>query len=402
MQRSAWSFVAGSLSSSSLRKRLFSALICLFLGFGAFKPTVRAQTASTGAVTGIVTDGTGGTMIGASLRVISQATGEVRTVLTGANGIYFVAALPPGPYTLNVSKDGFKTLTVASLQITVTETATLNLRLEVGAVAERVTVEANAEQLQTESSTLGRVTSGEQVLSLPLVTRNYTQIISLNPGVAADVNDAGALGRGAMGNGGAPIVSNGGTINDNNVQMNGAAINDLQSSGTFSGGVAIPNPDTIQEFKVQTGQYDASYGRNAGANVDLVTKGGGNELHGAAWEFLRNDALNANTFFRNATAQPKPALKQNQFGFDFGGPIRKDKLFFFTSYQGARQRNGIDVNCSSSINTPALTDDRSAGALGALFAGQRGVFQNAFGGVGPAIAANGSNINPVSLALLQL
>ncbi len=134
----------------------------------------------------------------------------------------------------------------------------------------------------------------------------------------------------------------------------------------------------------------------------MVTKGGGNELHGAAWEFLRNDALNANTFFRNATAQPKPVLKQNQFGFDFGGPIRKDKLFFFTSYQGTRQRNGIDVNCSSSINTPALTDDRSAAALGTLFAGKRGVFQNAFGGVGPAIAADGSNISPVALALLQL
>lgn len=401
MWRSGWWFLATSLSSAS-RKRLFSALICLFLSFGAFTPAAHAQTASTGALTGVVTDATGGTITGASLRMTSQATGEVRTVVTGANGIYFVAALPPGPYTLNVSKNGFKSLTVANLQIIVTETATLNLRLEVGAVAERVTVEATAEQLQTESGTLGRVTSGEQVLSLPLVTRNYTQIISLNPGVAADVNDAGALGRGAMGNGGAPIVSNGGSINDNNVQMNGAAINDLQSSGTFSGGVAIPNPDTIQEFKVQTGQYDASYGRNAGANVDLVTKGGGNELHGAAWEFLRNDALNANTFFRNATAQPKPVLKQNQFGFDFGGPIRKDKLFFFTSYQGTRQRNGIDVNCSSSINTPALTDDRSAAALGALFAGQRGVFQNAFGGVGPAIAANGSNINPVSLALLQL
>lgn len=402
MAHSGWWLFVNSSSLASLRKRLLPASICLFLSLGAFTPAARTQTASTGALTGVVTDASGGAIIGASLRVTSQATGEVRTVVTGANGIYFFAALPPGPYTLNVSKDGFKSLTVPNLQIIVTETATFNPRLEVGAVAERVTVEATAEQLQTESSALGHVTSGAQVLGLPLVTRNYTQIISLNPGVAADVNDAGALGRGAMGNGGAPIVSNGGTINDNNVQMNGAAINDLQSSGTFSGGVAIPNPDTIQEFKVQTGQYDASYGRNAGANVDLVTKGGGNELHGAAWEFLRNDDLNANTFFRNATAQPKPVLKQNQFGFDFGGPIRKDKLFFFTSYQGTRQRNGIDVNCSSSIATPPLTDDRSAAALGALFAGQRGVFQNAFGGVGPAIAANGSNINPVSLALLQL
>src|SRR5262249_37024011 len=216
--------------------------------------------------------------------------------------------------------------------------------------------------------------SGEQVRTMPLVTRNYTQIIALNPGVAADVTDAGALGRGNVGNGGAPIASNGGTFNDNNVQMNGAAINDLQSSGTFSGGVAIPNPDTIQEFKGQTGQYDASYGRNAGANVELVTKNGGNTLHGALLVFFPNGCLNANTFFRNKTDQPRPVLKQNQFGFDLGAPIRKDKLFFFTSYQGTRQRNGIDINCSSSINTPAFTDDRSAAALGALFAGQRGVF----------------------------
>jgi hypothetical protein len=365
-------------------------------------PSVFAQGSGTGALAGTITDATGGAISGASIQLTSKTTGEVRRVNTSGTGAYSLPALPPGIYSASVSKDGFKTLTIASVEVITAETAGLNLRMEVGAKTETVTVEATAEQLQTESSTLGRVTSGEQVRTLPLVSRNYTQIISLNPGVAADVTDAGALGRGAMGNGGAPIVSNGGTINDNNIQMNGAAINDLQSSGTFSGGVAIPNPDTIQEFKVQTGQYDASYGRNAGANVDLVTKGGGNDFHGALWEFLRNDALNANTFFRNATDQPKPVLKQNQFGFDFGGPIKKEKLFFFTSYQGTRQRNGIDVNCSSSINTPALTDDRSAGALGSLFAGQRGVFQNAFGGVGPAIAANGSNINPVALALLQL
>ncbi|HXL23388.1 MAG TPA: carboxypeptidase regulatory-like domain-containing protein [Candidatus Dormibacteraeota bacterium] len=388
---------------SPLAKRS-AAQVCALFSFVLFLAcsSVFGQGSGTGALAGTITDATGGAISGASVQLTSKTTGEVRTVSTASIGSYSLPSLPPGAYSVSVSKDGFKTLTISQVEITIAETAGLNLRMEVGAKNETVTVEATAEELQTESSTLGRVTSGEQVRTLPLVSRNYTQIISLNPGVAADVTDAGALGRGAMGNGGAPIVSNGGTINDNNIQMNGAAINDLQSSGTFSGGVAIPNPDTIQEFKVQTGQYDASYGRNAGANVDLVTKGGGNEFHGAAWEFLRNDALNANTFFRNATGQPKPVLKQNQFGFDFGGPIRKDKLFFFTSYQGTRQRNGIDVNCSSSINTPALTDDRSAAALGTLFAGQRGVFQNAFGGVGPAIAADGSNISPVALALLQL
>jgi len=374
-------------------------LVC---GSFAFACRSNAQSSGTGALTGIVTDATGGSLSGANIQLTSQTTGEVRTATTSASGSYLIAALPPGTYKLSISRNGFKSLTVPKVDIVVAETATLNVRMEVGAQAETVLVEATAEQLQTESSTLGRVTSGEQVRTLPLVTRNYTQIISLNPGVAADVTDAGALGRGNVGNGGAPIAANGGTFNDNNVQMNGAAINDLQSSGTFSGGVAIPNPDTIQEFKVQTGQYDASYGRNAGANVDLVTKGGGNEFHGAAWEYFRNDDLNANTFFRNATDQPRPVLKQNQFGFDFGGPIRKEKLFFFTSYQGTRQRNGIDPNCSSTVTGPPLTDNRSQQALGALFAGQRGFFQNVFGGVGPAIAADGSNINPVSLALMQL
>jgi hypothetical protein len=361
-----------------------------------------AQTAGTGAFSGSVIDPGGGSVAGAKIVVTSQATGEERVAVSDDRGGFLVSTLLPQLYRVEVTKDGFKTLSIRDVKVTVAETTALTLRLEIGQVSERVVVEGYAEQLQTESSTLGRVTTGEQVRTLPLVNRNYTQIISLNPGVASDVTDAGALGRGAIGNGGAPIVANGGSLNDNNVQMNGAAINDLQSSGTFSGGVAIPNPDTIQEFKVQTGQYDASYGRNAGANVELVTKGGGNAFHGALWEFFRNDALNANTFFRNKTGQERPVLKQNQFGFDFGGPIRKEKLFFFTSYQGTRQRNGIDINCASSINTPAITDDRSAAALGALFAGQRGVFQDVFGGVGPAIAADGSNISPVALALLQL
>jgi len=360
-----------------------------------------AQTAGTGALSGTVLDQSGSVVVDAKIVVTSQ-TGETRTVVSSARGAYLVSALLPGKYSVEVSKDGFKILSIREVNIIVTEVTPLDLRLEVGHAGETVIVEASAEQLQTESSTLGRVTSGAQVQDLPLVTRNYTQIIGLNPGVSAEVNDAGAIGRGNLGNGGVPAVSNGGTQSDNNVQMNGVGINDLQSSGYFSGGVAIPNPDTIAEFKVQTSQYDASYGRNAGANVDVITKGGTNEFHGAVWEFFRNDALNANTFFRNLANQPRPVLKQNQFGFDFGGPIKHDKLFFFTSYQGTRQRNGLDANCSSSVTSPPLTNDRSAAALGQLFAGQRGYIQTALGGVGPAIASDGSNINPVALALLQM
>jgi len=328
-------------------------------------------------------------------------TGEIRTVSSGRDGSYLVALLLPGLYEVELVQSGFKTAHLARVRIFVADTTSVDVRLEIGMVSERITVEAPAEQLQTQSSALGRATEGEQVRALPLVTRNYSQIIALNPGVAADVTDAGVLGPGFSGPAGPGLVSNGGTMADNHFQMNGVGIDDLQSGGQFTGGIAIPNPDSIEELKVQTSLYDASFGRNAGANVDVITKSGTKDFHGALWEFFRNDVLNANSFFRNKANQPRPVLRQNQFGFDLGGPIRKDKLLFFASYQGTRQRNGLDSNCSSQINGPPITDDRSPEALGALFTGQRGFTQTQVGGVGPAIATDGSNINPVAVALLQ-
>lgn len=389
-----------AIDNQSIRgPRIRAAFICATLVssllFGA-PPKTAAQSAGTGALSGIVTDASGSSVAGARVKVTSQSSGEVRTVSTGPAGTYTVPALLPGAFRVDVTKEGFRTSTIPSVQIVVTETNTLNISLEVGQVAEKVIVEAQVSQLQTESSTLGRVTTSQQVESLPLAVRNYTQIIGLNPGVSAEITNAGELGRGGGGNNQDPTVSNGNWASDNNFEMNGVGVNDIQQSGYFSAGVAIPNPDTIQEFKVQTGQYDASYGRNAGASVDVVTKGGTNEYHGAAWEYFRNNDMNANTFFGNSHSQPRAILKQNQFGGDFGGPIKRDKLQFFTSYQGTRQQNGLDPNCSSTIQEAPLTNDRSSAALGALFGGQSG----ALGGT--AIAADGSNINPVALALLNL
>ncbi len=380
-------------ASRSYALFLCATLVALFLL--ALPAISAAQTAGTGALSGTVTDQSGSSVGGAQVKVTSEASGEVRTVTTTPTGYFVVPLLLPGTYHVEVSQTGFRSVSVAHIKITVTETNALTLRLEVGQIAETVVVEAQVAQLQTETSSLGRVTSSEQVESLPLAMRNFTQIIALNPGVSAEVSNAGELGRGGGGNNQDPTVSAGNWASDNNFQMNGVGVNDIQQSGYFSAGVAIPNPDTIQEFKVQTGQYDASYGRNAGANVDVVTKGGTNAYHGAAWEYFRNDALNANTFFLNQVGAPRAELKQNQFGGDFGGPIKKDKLQFFTSYQGTRQRNGLDVNCSSSSKEAPLTNDRSQAALGALFAGQSG----ALGGT--TINADGSNINPVALALLN-
>ncbi len=184
--------------------------------------------------------------------------------------------------------------------------------------------------------------------------------------------------------------------------MNGVEVNDNFSAGTFTGGIPIPNPDTLEEFRVVTTPYDASNGRDAGASVDVITKTGYNQLHGSLFEFFRNNDLNANDWFLNKNGVPKGILKQNQFGGTIGGPIIKDKLLYFGSYQGSRQRNGVSGGCATTALLPPLTNDRSAAALGALFAGQRGTFQDALGGVGPAILANGSNINPVALKLLQM
>jgi hypothetical protein len=178
--------------------------------------------------------------------------------------------------------------------------------------------------------------------------------------------------------------------------MDGVTANEQAALWQWTGGVAIPNPDTIAEFKVLTGQYDASYGPNAGANVNVVTKSGGNQSHGTAFEFLRNEDLNANSYFFNADGVPRAVLRQNQFGGTIGGPIVKDKLLFFGSYQGTRQRNGVASGCSSSFVGAPFTNDRSAAALGALYGGQSG----ALGGV--AVARDGSNINPVALKLLNL
>jgi hypothetical protein len=362
-----------------------------------------AQTASTGALGGMVKDSSGAVVAGATVRVTHHLTGETRTLTTQSDGGFLVPLLLPGTYQVEISSKGFKTLEQTGIQVFVTEKQDLHFVLSVGTSTQLVQVETAGELLKTEDAALGNVTEGQEVRDLPLVNRNYTQIIGLSPGVVADVNNASDLGRGNSGLNAAEggFSAHGGATNDNNYQMNGAQVNDLMAAGSFSGGVPIPNPDAIQEFKVQTGQYDASYGRDAGANVNVLTKGGTNELHGTVFEFVRNDIFNANDYFLNLEGQPRASLKQNQFGFTLGGPIVKNKLFWFGSYQGTRQINGLDSTaaCLSTFNTPTQLvglSNRSQATLGAAFQGLMSPY------TGQVIAADGSNIAPQTIALLNL
>ena len=356
-----------------------------------------AQSGSTGAVTGTVRDQTGAAIPQAAVTIRNTATNETRQVTTQPDGVFVFPLLPPGEYVVQVVMGGFATASREHVRVNVTETTTLPIELQLEGVTATVEVAGATEIVESKSSALGRIVDSRAIENLPLVTRNFTQIIGLSPGITSDVTDAGALGRGAGGT--SPPNAHGDRSYDNNFQMNGLGVNDIFSQGTTSGGVSIPNPDTILEFKVQTGQYDAAFGRNAGANVNLVTRSGSNTLNGSAFEFFRNQVLNANSFFSDLNGQPKPILDQNQYGFTLGGPVVRDRLLFFGSYQGTRQKNG--VSSLVTVFSPPLTDDRSRAAIGRLFAGQRGVQQNALGGVGPAILPDGSNINPVALALLQ-
>ncbi len=244
------------------------------------------------------------------------------------------------------------------MTVNVTETPVLDRTLEVGAQTEQVTVNAQAEILQTATSTLGDTVGNRTVTALPLSSRNYTQILALSAGTNTGANNATALGKGTQN-----MSVNGNDPGQNNFQMDGVNITNFANSGSANdtglyAGVGIPSPDSLQEFKVQTSTYDSSYGRNPGANVNVLTKSGTNQFHGTAFEFLRDTIFNANDFFYNrnnpASATRKQVLNQNQFGGVFGGPIVKNKLFFFGSYQGTREKNGL---ASQGITNALLPPD---------------------------------------------
>jgi hypothetical protein len=363
------------------------------------------QTASTGSLNGVALDQSGAVIRGVNLHLTGNSGSETRSTISDDAGRFSFLLLRPGSYELRATKSGFNTLVNTAIEISVTETARLELHLQVMTVVQNLQVPANPTMVQSENAALGRVVNEEGVSGLPLVTRNFAQITSLSPGVESGVLNAGELGLGAtaqsqIASSNDGIFVHGARSYDNNYLLDGLSINDVQGSASGSGGIPAPSPDSIQEFKVQTGLYDASYGRFGGANISLITKSGGNAFRGTVFEFFRNDVLNANDYFLQEAGQPRPTLNQNQFGFTIGGPIRKDKLFFFGSYQGTRQVNGLAagqsrVACAASITEPPLTNDRSAAALGAMFAGLTGA------NGGTAIKSDGSNVNPVALALLN-
>ncbi|HEY0384939.1 MAG TPA: TonB-dependent receptor, partial [Pyrinomonadaceae bacterium] len=334
---------------------------------------------ATGQITGTVSDMQGGRVAGASVTVTNLDTSLQRQAMTNESGDYAVLLLPPGRYKVEVAAQGFKTVLAENVTVNVTQTATLDLTLEPSLTPETVTVTSEASLVQQESSQVGRVVDERAITQLPLPTRNFQQLLTLSPGTYASVSNNTELGRGD-----AIITVNGQRPTSNNVRVNGVDANSIGTNSTPN--IAVPATDSLQEFIVQTSLYDASQGRNAGGNVEAITRSGGSQYHGNAYEFFRNRSLNANDFFLNAAGRPKPVLSRNQFGGTIGGPVIKDRFFFFGSYQGTRERNGASLN--NSLSSPTIpvalrNDNRTAAGLSAAF------------GI-PA-----ASISPITLAILQ-
>ena len=314
--------------------------LVVFLVSVLWVPSLLSQSASTGALAGTVKDSSGAVIPNATVTAISVDTGQMRTTMTGADGAYKFSLLPPGNYQVKAEAAGFGTVEIPSATVSVTETAVLDVALQVGTQTQSVTVQGEVETLQTTSSALGSVATARTVTEIPLNTRNYTNLLAFSTGVSGNVSNATTLGKGATN-----MAVNGATTGQNTYSQDGVTVNNYDSVGGVSegqqfGSFAMPNPDSIAEFKIQTSSYDAGYGRNPGANVNVVTKSGTNNFHGDVYEFFRNTALNANDFFLNQEGVARPTLNSNIYGGTLGGPVKKDKLFFFTSYEENDQTNG--------------------------------------------------------------
>ncbi len=283
-----------------------------------------------GRILGRVADPSGAVLAGVRVTVTNQATGVVRTVQTNDSGDYVVVEVQPGTYTVSFEQSGFKTILRKDITVDVNQVITLNSTLQIGETRETVEVTSEAPLVDTTSTQLGAVVNERSVNELPLNARDTYQFLQLQPGVQSQLGGSGDLFYGSDKSGAVSV--NGGRGRANNFSVNGGDANDQFANLP----TVQPTPDAIEEFRVLTNTFDAEYGRNSGAVVNVVTKSGSNNWHGNLYEYFRNRALNARGFFDTV----KPAFNQNQFGGTFGGPIKKDKTFFFLSYEGRRIRQG--------------------------------------------------------------
>ncbi len=346
------------LSRSGLwRSVLVSIFALTFLLLCVVNPSI-AQT-QTGSITGTITDATGAVLVGASVTVTNAGTGVSQTVTTDAQGRYLVALLPVGTYEVKASLTGFKSVLHKGVRLTIGATPVVDFTLSVGEATTSVTVEGQVSQVETTTAAVSSLVSSQQVSQLPLNGRNFTQLISLSPGVQL-LNNSSNGGKQGVGGGGASGGFYGNqqvyTVAGSRPEGQAFLLDNEDITDFWEHGPGAPATGTtlgteaIQEFQVLTNTYSAEFGGN-GAAINMASKSGTNDYHGSLYDYVRNSALDARNFFdfqNNGTINPtpvqKPPFEQNQFGGSLGGPIKKDKLFFFTNYEGLRATLGQTNN----------------------------------------------------------
>src|SRR5436309_10281512 len=337
--------------SSSQRALGLNVTLLLWLAIAA-SPSFAQSTG--GRILGRVADPSGAVLANVKATLVNEDTGVSRNTQTSTDGDYAFLEVPVGTYRLEFDAAGFKKNVRRGVSLDINQVLTLNMTMQVGAAQEVVDVTSEAPLVETTSTQLGAVVGDRAVSELPLNSRDTYQFLQLQPGVMSTVGSSNSIVYGSS-NAGAVSV-NGGRGRSNNFSVNGGDANDqFVNLPTVQ-----PSPDSIQEFRVLTNTFDAEYGRNSGSVVNVVTKSGTNDLHGNVYEFFRNTKLNANPYcFTAVDGIPcdKPQFNQNQFGGTFGGPIVKDRTFFFTSYEGRRIRQGIP---SSLVFVPSASERPSA------------------------------------------
>src|SRR5678816_1005293 len=286
-----------------------------------FTITAVAQT-STSRITGRVVDSKQASVPGASVTITNEATGVSQTQTTTEAGVYAFDALPVGDYTVTVEQNGFKKFLKTGNHLEVNNPLTVDVTLDIGQVSETVTVQGGPEQLQTANATIGNVVEQKAIETLPLNGRNPLTLLVLEPGVVQR----------SFGGAGSGVHVNGSRDRAYNVTIDGIEANESSVPNPVSNLYRI-TPDNIQEYKVTTNNATAEEGRNSGASISIATRAGTSEFHGTGFFFLRNEALNSNEWFQNAQKNPKPLIRMDQFGYELSGPIKKNKTFFFGSYQ---------------------------------------------------------------------
>jgi hypothetical protein len=345
--------------------------------------------AGSGTLNGQVVDPGGGAMPGVTVTATNPATGETRTAVTTESGTYQLAALPLGTYTLSYQLDGFKTLTRTGVMVEASVPRTVNVALEIGGLSEVVTVEGGSPILNLTTPTVARRLGGEEITAVPSSTRNFTHLLTATAGVSADLAPVGSNDTGAI----SPSV-NGTKQTSNSVLYNGVDITSmLSNTGTLDEGLS-PAPETIDEVKLQTSLYDASTGRSGGGNFQIVTRAGTNALTGSAYTFGQHERFNANDFFFDRNGIDKPEMRRIESGFTLGGPVRRNRAFFFGSFQHTDATTGYVPTASSRALLPAAL---------ALIDGPRTAenIVTAFRSLNPNFGLQPQDISPLAVSLLN-